>query len=142
MSATVFGTPRYGIVDDDTATGLKLANIRYSYSVEEAGAEDHTGSEFASSYLNDQTEVSADGVVAVKGTGIGLNIADTITLANESDGSLGLNDDSLFTTSDANAGVVISSLEVSRTNRGFESGSLSGKFKPLVATDSPLVISS
>lgn len=142
MSATVFGTPRYGIVDDDTATGLKLANLRYSYSVEETSAEDNLGCDFADSYFNDKTEVSADGVVAVKGTGIGLTLADTITLVNESDGSLGLNDDSLFTTADANAGVVISSLEVSRTNRGFETGSMTGKFKPLVATDSPLVIAS
>lgn len=140
MSATVFGDARYALTDDDSATGMKLANLRYSYSSEESTGEDHTGSDFAFAVFNDQTEVTADGVVAVATAGIGLVLADTIVLANESADSLSMNDDSLFSTADANAGVVLTSLEVSRTNRGFETGSLTGKFKPLVATNAPTVL--
>ena len=130
MSATVFGTARHSIIDDDTATGLKLANLRYAYSTEESVGEDHTGSDFAFAVFNDQTEV----------TGLGLTLADVIVLANESDGGLSMNDDSLFSTADANAGVVLTSLEASRTNRGFETGSLTGKFKPLVVTNAPTTL--
>lgn len=140
MSATVFGTARHSIIDDDAATGLKLANLRYAYSTEESVGEDHTGSDFAFAVFNDQTEVTADGVVAVATTGLGLTLADVIVLANESDGGLSMNDDSLFSTADANAGVVLTSLDVSRTNRGFETGSLTGKFKPLVATNAPTTL--
>lgn len=142
MSATVFGPPRYGIIDDDTASGMKLANLSYAYSTEEAIAEDNLGSDFACALFNDQTEVSADGIVAVNATGLNLVLADVITLANESDGGLSLNDDALFTAADANAGVVMSSLDLTRANRGFETGSLTGKFKPLVATNSPLLLTS
>ncbi len=140
MSATVFGAARYAIVDDDTATGLKLANLRYAYSSEESTGEDHTGSDFAFAIFNDQSEVTADGVVAVKATGLGLTLADVIVLANDTADTLDMPADGLFSTSDANAGTVLTSLDVSRTARGFEVGSLTGKYRPLVATNSPTVL--
>ena len=140
MSATVFSDSRYGIVDDSTASGMNLANLRYSYSTEEAVASNHIGCDDGLAIFNDSTDVTADGVVATKTAGIGLQLADVITLANASDDSLDLNDDSLFTASDANAGVILASLEVSRGNKAFETGSLSGKYRPLIATNSPTVI--
>lgn len=141
MSATVFGAARYGIIDDSSASGLKLGSLKYSYSSSEAVAEDHIGNEFAMALYNDQAEVTADGVVAVKTTGLGLALADVIVLLNENDDTLSLNDAGLFTTADVNAGVVITSLDLSRGNKEFETGSMTGKFKPLIATNAPSTLS-
>lgn len=141
MSATVFGAARYGVIDDSSATGLKLGSIKYAYSSSEAVAEDHTGSEFAMAQYNDMVEVNFDGVVAVKTAGMGLALADVVVLLNENDDTLGLNDAGLFTTADANAGVVVTSLDLSRGNKEFETGSGTGKYKPLIATNAPSTLS-
>jgi len=140
MSATVFGSPRYGIIDDSAATGMKLANLAYSYSTEKAVAADHLGCDSAVAYYNDKAEVSFDGVVATKASGLGLTLADVIVLLNEDDDSLSLNDSALFSTTDANAGTIISTLSLTRTNREFETGNGTAEFHPLVATNSPTTL--
>lgn len=136
MSAIVFGGSQYGVVSDSTATGLKLSNISYSSNTDRQDAEDHTGSIFAYALTNDVTEITFDGVVAVKGTGVAFALSDVLTLSNSTANALNLEEDGLFTLVDANAGPVVTSLEVSRSNREFETGSGTAFFAPLVATDS------
>lgn len=140
MSATVFSAARYGIVDDETASGMHLANLRYAYSSEQATAPNHIGNDIGFAVFNDKTEVTADGVVKTKTAGIGLQLANVITLANESDESLSMNDAGLFTSANLNAGVILTSIDVSRANKEFETGSLTGSFMPLIATNSPSVL--
>lgn len=137
MSATVFGTPRYGILDENSATGMKLSSLQYSYSADETTAENNYGSSFASALFNEMTTVTCDGVITTKASGLTPAIADVITFANESDDTLSLNDKGLFTTADINAGTIITSADITRSNREFETGSLEAKFRPLVATNSP-----
>ena len=142
MSATVFGDSRYGITADATATGLVLNNLQYSYSVEEATAADHTGTEFAMALYNDKTEITADRTVATQTAGITLKLADALTLANDTADSLNVLQQNLFTTADSNASSIITALDITRSNREFETGSLTAKYCPLIPTDSPTVISS
>jgi len=137
MSAKVYSTSRYGITNDATATGLKLANLTYTSSAQEALGEDHLGQEDALALYNDKTEVSADGVVAVKATGLDLVISEVVVLANNTADSLDLEQGKLFTTAHANAGTIVTSLDVTRNNKGFETGSMSGTYRPLVNTSSP-----
>ena len=137
MSAKVFSTSRYGIISDATATGLKLANLTFNSTTQEALGEDHLGQEDAVSLYNDKTEISADGIVAVKATGLDLDLGEVVVLANNTDGSLDLEQDKLFTSAHANAGTIVTSLDVTRNNKGFETGSMSGTYRPLVNTSSP-----
>lgn len=137
MAATIFGDARFGVVDDDTVTQLKVGDLSYDYQTDKADALSHTGSVFSFALYNDRTEVTASGVVAAKTTGLTKDLASVLVLANESADSLSLNDQNLFTSPDANAGTVLTSANLQRTNTGFETGSLTMIFHPLVATDSP-----
>lgn len=140
MSATVFAAARYGVVDDDTATGLHVANITYAAEANEAMALNHGGSTVGYSIYDDKTNVDFDGVVAVKATGFALDIADVVTLANTTADSLNLLSGNLFTTSVGNAGLIVKSTNITRTNTGFEEGSASGVYFPLIATNSPTTL--
>jgi hypothetical protein len=140
MSAKVYSTSRYAIIEDDTATGLKLANLTYASSVSETMGEDHLGQEDSLALYNDKTEVSGDGVVAVSATGMDMALADVIALANDTDGSHDLPADKLFTVADANAGTIITSLDLTRGNKAFETGSFNGTFRPLLATNAPTTL--
>jgi hypothetical protein len=108
--------------------------------VEITYAMNHIGNKVSMALLNDMTEISFSGVVAVKTTGFVLNLGDALTLANESADSLSLNDQNLISTPVANSNTVISSLSLSRTNSDFETGKGSAIFNPLIATNSPSVI--
>ena len=140
MAATVHGTSRFGMTADSTATGLLLGELSYDYTVEITYAMNHIGNKVSMALLNDMTEISFSGVVAVKTTGFVLNLGDALTLANESADSLSLNDQNLISTPVANSNTVISSLSLSRTNSDFETGKGSAIFNPLIATNSPSVI--
>lgn len=142
MSAKVFGSAFYGVADDATATGLKLANISYASTTDRQDAEDHVGSIFAFALTNDVTEVTFDGVVATASSGIGFALSDVLALDNTTENTLNLEEDPLFTSVDANAGPVVTSLDVSRNNRGFETGNGTAFFAPLVATNSPSTVAS
>lgn len=141
MAATVHGASRFGITDDSSATGLLLGDLTYDYSVEITYATNHVGNRSSMALLNDMTEVSFSGVVAVKATGFVLDLGDAITLLNESADSLSLNDQNLFSTPDANAGTIISSLSLKRVNADFETGEGKAIYNPLIATNSPTTVS-
>jgi hypothetical protein len=141
MAATVHGASRFGITNDSTATGLLLGDLSYDYSVEITYAMNHVGDKVSMALLNDMTEVTASGVVAVKGSGFTLNLGDALTLANATADSLNLNSQNLFSTPVANAGTVISGASLKRMNADFETGELKAIFNPLIATSSPSIVS-
>ena len=137
MSATVYAAARYGVVDDDTATGLHLASFSTNSEVDEAFALNHGGSTIGYSMYNDRATVECSGVVAVKATGLALNVSSVLTLANTTADSLNTSSANLFTTPVANVGLLVKSTSLTRTNTGFEEGNISCVFFPLIATNSP-----
>jgi hypothetical protein len=137
MSATVYAAARYGVVNDNTATGLHLASFSTNSEVDEAFALNHGGSTIGYSMYNDRATVDVSGVVAVKATGLALNLGSVLALANVTADSLNTLTTNLFTTSTGNAGLLVKSVNLSRTNTGFEEGSIGGVYFPLVATNSP-----
>jgi hypothetical protein len=140
MSATTYGTARFGVVKDATASGLALASFSSSSEQDEATAMNHGGSVFCYSGYNDRTNVECAGVVAVKATGLAINLSSVIALSNVTADSLNTNSANLFTTPDANAGVLVKSASLTRGNTAFEEGSISGVYFPLVATNSPTTL--
>lgn len=137
MSATVYASARYGVADDDSASGLHLASFSANSEVDEATALNHGGSVVGFSMYNDRASVECSGVVAVKATGLTVNLASVLTLANTTVDSLNTSTGNLFTSSVANAGLLVKSTSLTRTNTGFEEGNISCVYFPLVATNSP-----
>lgn len=140
MSATVYAAARYGVVDDDTASGLHVASFSTSSEADEAFALNHNGSTIGYSMYNDRASVECSGVVAVKATGLAINLASVLSLANVTADSLNTLTANLFTTSTGGAGLLVKSTNLTRTNTGFEEGSISGTYLPLVATGSPSTV--
>ncbi len=141
MSATVFGSARYGVNDDSSATGLFVGNISYAYTAEQAFAKDHTGSDASMSLYNDSTEITISGVVKTKATGLVPDIAAVLTLANSSADSLAADSKNLFSTPVANAGVIVTGATLNRVNTEFENGEISAVYKPMFASNAPSVLS-
>lgn len=137
MSATVYASARYGVADDDTATGLHLASFTSNTEVDEATALNHGGSVVGFSMYNDRSTTECSGVVAVKATGLALNVSSVLTLANTTVDSLNTSSANLFSTPVANAALLVKSTSLTRTNTGFEEGNISCVYFPLVATNAP-----
>lgn len=132
MSATVFGTAKFGIASESASTGLFAANISYSGNSEVAYSPNHVGQDVGMSIYNESIDVTIDGVVAVKGAGLVVGIADTVTLANTSADSLTVTTDLLKITPVANASVIVLQASLKRSNTGFEMGDLTCVFKPSI----------
>ena len=130
MSATVFGTAKFGIASEASSTGLFAANISYSGNSEVAYAANHVGQDVVMSIYNETIDLTIDGVVAVKGAGLVVGIADTVTLANTSADSLTVTTDLLKVTPVANASVIVTQASLKRSNTGFEMGDLTCVYKP------------
>jgi hypothetical protein len=134
MSATVFGTSRFGVTDDVTATNLHIASLTYTYATEQVRGKNSGGESVALAIYDPSTEVSASGIVAVKATGLAIDLADVIVLANESADSLSLNDQNMpdGVTAVGSAGTVVTGGSLERSNSDFETGSLTLLYLPLV----------
>lgn len=141
MAATVFGTPRYGLTDDTTATGLYLSDLTFDYTTEQAEVRNHTGSEVATGIYNDGADVSCNGVVEVKATGFVTDLASVVALANTTADTLDLMGQNMFSTPNANDGLILVGMNLTRTNTAFETGSMTMRYRPLVATNSPTTVS-
>jgi hypothetical protein len=140
MAATVFGAARYGMVDDSTATGIAGASFTSNAAADEATAKNHIGCDASYAIYNDRTEVEFSGVVATKATGLAINLGSVVTLSNVTADSLNTNSANLFSTPVANAGLIVRSANLTRTNTGFEEGSIGAIFNPLIATNSPTTL--
>ena len=87
--------------------------------------------------MSEPVKPAAAPAPAPKATGLALNLASVLALANVTANSLNTLTANLFTTSTGNAGLLVKSVNLSRTNTGFEEGSIGGVYFPLVATNSP-----
>lgn len=130
MSATVFGTSKFGLASEVTSTGLFAANVSFAGTSETAVAPNHVGQDVAMSVFNESIDVSIDGVLAVKGAGFEVGIADVVSLANINADSLDIPVNLLKVAPTGGASTIITGGTISRTNNGFETGSLTGVFKP------------
>jgi hypothetical protein len=136
MSATVFGTARFGLASESSSTGLFAANISFAGTSEQAMAPNHIGQDVGMSIYNESIDVTIDGIIAVKGSGLVVGIADAVTLANTTDGFDKVTD-ILKTTPTSGASVIITAATISRSNTGFETGDLTGVYKPGFSAASP-----
>lgn len=132
MSATVFGTAKFGLASEASSTGLFAANISYSGNSEVAYSPNHVGQDVGMSIYNESIDVTIDGVVAVKGAGLVVGITDTVTLANTSADSLTVTTDLLKVTPVSNASVIVLTAGLKRSNNGFEMGDLNCVYKPSI----------
>lgn len=140
MAATVHGSARFGCTADASATGLVLDSFATAYSVQIVYAKNHIGNDVGAAFFNDSSEVTCSGVVAVKGTGIVPLLGAALTLANASADGLYSNYRTLFSTPVAGSGLMVSSATLKRTNADFETGEITGIYKPFIATNAPSTV--
>jgi hypothetical protein len=134
MSAQVYSGARFGASSEVSSTGIVIGNISFNFASEQAFVENHIGTNIGMSVFNDTAEVTLDGVLAAKGTGFVVGIADTVTLANANADSLNVFTDGLFSTPVGSASVIITGGSMARNNKAFEVGNLTGTYQPAIAT--------
>jgi hypothetical protein len=138
--ATVFSGAQFALADDVSATGLYVGSITWSGTSETAELPDHLGGAVGFSVYNPKKDVTCDGVIAAKASGLSDSIGSVITLANTTHGSRTRNSEGLGVTPGANAAIVITGNTISPTATGFEGGGITGIYLPFVATNSPTVL--
>lgn len=139
--ATVYASAQFGLVTEVTASGLVLGTTTWSGSSETAELPDHIGCAAGLAVWNMKKEVSGDGVIATKGTGLVGNIGSVLTLANTTNNTRTRNSEGLGVTADANAAIIITGNTITPAQTGFEAGGFSGIYLPYVATNSPVTLS-
>ena len=139
--ATVYAAAQFGLAAETTATGIVVGSITWTGSSETVELPDHIGCAAGLAVYNPKKEVSGDGVIATKGTGLVGNIGSVIVLANATNNTRTRNSEGLGVTANANAGIVITGNTISPTGTGFEGGSFTGIYLPFVATNSPVTLS-
>ena len=90
--------------------------------------------------LNDVTEVSCSGVVAVKATGLTVDLGDAITLANSTVDSLAPLSQNLMATPISGAGTVITGASLKRMNGDFETGDIKCIYNPQISVAAPVTV--
>jgi|13_taG_2_1085334.scaffolds.fasta_scaffold39266_3 hypothetical protein len=139
--ATVFSDAQYGLQDETSATGIVVSSITWSGTSETVELPDHLGCAIGFAIYNPKKDVSGDGVIATKGTGLVGDIADAVTLANTTTNSRTRNSEGLGVTDDANAAILITGNNIAPAQTGFEGGGFTGVYLPFVATNSPVTLS-
>lgn len=134
MSATVYSTAKFGAASEATSAGLFIASISFAGTSETAFAPNHVGQDVGMAISNEAIDVTLNGVITTKGAGMVVGIADVIVLANATADSSTVYTDILKVTPVTNAGVVITGATMGRTNNGFETGDLTGVYKPGIDT--------
>lgn len=136
--ATVYSAAQWGLEDETTATGIVIASITWSGTSETAELPDTNGNAIGLSVYNPKKDVSGDGVIATKGTGLVGNIGAVLSLDNTTYNSRTRNSEGLGVTPDANAGIVLTGNNIAPAQTGFEAGGFTGVYLPGVATNSPV----
>lgn len=139
--ATVYAAAQFGLSSETSASGLVVGSITWSGSVETAELPDHIGCAAGFASWNAKKDVSGDGVIATKGTGLVGNLGAVVTLANTTTNSRLRNSEGLGVTPDANAGIILTANTISPAQTGFEGGGFTGIYLPFVATNSPVTLS-
>ena len=140
MAATVFGTARFGVIKEVSATGLLVGNLTTTYTAEMAYGKNHLGCDANLSIFNDSSEVSCSGVVATKATGLVPDLASAITLANSAADSLATNSKNLFTGLESGAGLIVTGATLTRANAEFETGEVTSVLKPLISSTGTAIL--
>lgn len=135
--ATVYSTAQYGTADETSASGLYVGSVSFSTTSEQAVAPDHIGCDVGFAVYNPKKDVSLDGIVAVKGTGLVDTVGSTITLANTTYSSRTRLTEFIGGSHATGAAIIITGGDTTSTNTGFETGSISGIYNPFVAAGSP-----
>lgn len=138
--ATVYATAQFGLSSDSTATGLYVGTVTFSSTSEQATAPDHIGCDVGYSVFNFKKDVTAEGIVATKATGLVGTVGATITLANTTTSSLTRLAEFFSWTPASGAAIIITGGETSGTATGFETGSITGIYNPFVAAGSPTTL--
>ena len=134
--ATVYSTAQFGLSADSTATGLYVGTVTFATTSEQATAPDHIGCDVGLSIYNVKKDVSVDGIVATKATGLVNTVGSTITLANTTTSSRTRLSELFSGTAVSGAAIIITGGETSGTATGFETGSITGIYAPFVAAGS------
>jgi hypothetical protein len=138
--ATVYSAAQFGLVAETSASGLVVGTVSFDISTETATVPDHIGCTVGFSVYNPTKEISLDGVVATKGTGLVPNVGATVVLANTTANSRTRLTEGIGGTHSANAAIILTGGGTSGTATGFETGTLTGVYHPFVATNSPTVL--
>lgn len=138
--ATVYSTAQFGLADESSATGLYVGTVSFSATSEMATAPDHIGCDVGIAVYNPKKDVSIDGIVAVKATGLVDTIGSTITLANTSLNTRTRLTESIGGSHASGAAIIITGADISGTATGFETGSMSGVYCPFVAAGTAVVL--
>lgn len=140
MAATVFGTARFGVIKEVSATGLLVGNLTTTYTAEMAYGKNHLGCDANLSIFNDSSEVTCSGVVAVKTSGLTPDLASAITLANSGADTLGTNSKNLFTGLESGSGLIVTGATLTRANAEFETGEVTSILKPLISSTGTAIL--
>lgn len=140
-TATVYGGAQFGLADEASATGLVIGSATWNGTSETAELPDHIGCAVGLAVYNAKKDVTCDGIIAAKGTGLVDTIGSAITLANTTYSTRTRNSEGLGVTPDAGASIIVTGNSISPTQTGFEGGSISGIYLPFVATGSPVTVS-
>jgi hypothetical protein len=135
--ATVFSAAQYGLADCANATGLLVGSVTFTGTSDTAEAPDHIGCVVGFSVYNQRKDVSIDGIIKTKGTGLGGDIGTVLTIAEATNNSRTKLGEALDVTPDANAAFIMTGNTISPTATGFEGGGITGVYHPFVSTNSP-----
>jgi nitrogen fixation protein len=140
--ATVYGTAQFGLADDATATGLFVGSVSFDGTSETVMAPDHIGCDVGLAVYNPKKDISVDGIIKTKGTGLVDHIGSVITLANTTNNTRtrlneGLGDSIASATG---ASIIITGNSIKPTATGFEEGSMSGVYLPFVAASTVVTL--
>lgn len=138
--ATVFSTAQFGTADDSSATGLLVASCAFNGTSDTAEAPDHIGCVVGFAVYNQRKDVTCDGIVKTKGSGLAANIGTVCTFANATSNSRTRLYEDLDVTPAAGAGVIITGANITPTANGFEGGSLTGIYHPFVDAGSTVTL--
>jgi hypothetical protein len=138
--AKVYSTAQFGCSDDVTATGLYAGSVTFSNTSEQATAPDHIGCDVGMAVYNGKIDVSIDGIISAKGTGLVGAVGLTVTLANTTNSTRTRLAEFQDGTAASGAAIIITGGEMSSQATGFETGSISGVYCPFVAAGSPTTL--
>lgn len=131
--ATVYSTAQYGTADDSSATGLLVASVSFNGTADTAEAPDHIGCTVGLAIYNARKDVTCEGIIKTKGSGLATDIGSVCSFANTTSNSRTRLNEALGT-DDTGGGIIITGANISPTANGFEGGDVSGVYFPWVAT--------
>jgi len=138
--ATVYSTAQFGLADSSSATGLYAASVTFTANSDTAEALDHIGCVAGLSVYNARKDISVDGVVKTKGSGLASDVGATLTLAEATNNSRAKLSEDIGVSPVAGAAVVVTGGSLSPKQNGFEEGSITGVYHPFLDTSSPTTL--